>query len=311
MDPYSVSERVRELAAQNSNWGRWGPADERGTLNLITPEMLIRAAALIRLGTAFDLGIPLDSTGPQPGGQRINPVLLMSQTGAGQRLPGGFHFADDYVFMPLQAGTQWDALAHVFYDDQMWNGYPASEITSRGAARNSVDRMSKGIAGRGVLVDIAGHRGAEYLAAGETIEADDLDAALAAQGGLSVGPGDVLLVRTGWYGKFRQDRDRLAFMSAEPGLGPSCVSWLRRHDVAAVASDNWGVEVFAGEDGSATLELHMVLIRDMGMPLGEMFDLDALARHCRETGTWEFFFCGPPLKFTGAVGSPVNPLAIT
>jgi kynurenine formamidase len=281
VDAFAVSETVRSIGQQTRNWSRWGDGDECGTANLITPERLAAAARLVRRGIVFDLSIPLDASGPQPGGQRINPVLLMSQTGQGQHLPGGFHFADDYVFMPLQAGTRWDALAHVYYDDVMWNGYPASDITSRGARRNSIDR-----------------------------QADELDAALAAQGHVQVGPGDVLLVRTGWYQRFRQHQDRIAFMSAEPGLGMSCAGWLRERDVAAVASDNWGVEAFAGEDGMRTLELHMVLIRDMGLTLGELFDLEELAADCRDDGVWEFFFCGPPLKMTGAVGSPVNPLAL-
>jgi kynurenine formamidase len=298
------------MAAATSNWGRWGPADELGTVNLMTAETRVRAAGLVRSGTVFDLGIPLGASGPQLGGARVNPILLMSQTGQGQHLPGGFHFADDYVFMPLQAATQWDALAHVYYDDQMWNGYPAAEITPRGAARNSIDRLSKGIVGRGVLADVAGHRQVDYLAAGEAIEADELEAVLTAQG-VDAGPGDVLLVRTGWYARYLADGDRVAFMSCEPGLALSCARWLRERDIAVVASDNWGVEVFSGEDGVRTLELHMVLIRDMGMTLGELFDLDDLAAHCRAGGCWEFFFCGPPLKFSGAVGSPVNPLAIT
>ena len=90
----------------------------------------------------------------------------------------------------------------------------------------------------------------------------------------------------------------------------SCAAWLHERDVAAVASDNWGVEAFAGEDGTRTLELHMVLIRDMGLTLGELFDLEELTADCRADGVWDFFFCAPPLKMTGAVGSPVNPLAM-
>ena len=113
-----------QLGARLRNWGRWGPDDERGTLNLITPERLVAAARLVREGKIFDLGIPFDENGPQPGGGRINPVHLMSQTGDTQVFPGGFKYADDYIFMPLQGATQWDSLAHVYYDDQIYNGLP-------------------------------------------------------------------------------------------------------------------------------------------------------------------------------------------
>lgn len=304
-----ASDEVIALGKELSNWGRWGPDDQRGTTNLITAEAVSAAAALVRRGTIFDLGIPLDANGPQPGGHRINPVRLMSQTGRDQDLPGGFHFADDYVFMPLQAGTQWDALAHVYYGDEMWNGTPLGHITSSGAARNGIETQARGIAGRGVLLDVARHRGVDALGPTDAINADELEAVAVAQG-VTIGSGDILLVRTGWYSTFLRDQDRTAFMSTEPGLDLSCARWLRDRDVAAVAADNWGVEVFAGEGTGKTLELHMVLIRDVGMTLGELFDLDALAADCSETGVWEFFLTAPPLKFTGAVGSPINPLAI-
>ena len=157
-------EDFRELGKRLSNWGRWGAEDERGTLNLITPERLVAAAALVRKGAVFDLGIPFDDQGPQPGGARINPVHLMSQTGDTQVFPGGFRYADDYIFMPLQGASQWDALAHVYYDDQLYNGYPASDVTVVGAFHDTIDRIAKGVAGRGVLLDIARLRGVDWLA---------------------------------------------------------------------------------------------------------------------------------------------------
>lgn len=308
-DFFDVPEDVIRLGNELSNWGRWGADDQCGTTNLITPERIASAASLVRRGMVFDLGLPLDKSGPQPGGQRINPVHLMSQTGHGQRLPGGFHFSDDFIFMPLQAGTQWDALAHVFYGDRLWNNTDAGSLTSAGAAKNGIEHQARGIVGRGVLLDIARQRGVEALGPTEAITPSDLDAAIASQG-IEVGPGDIVLVRTGWLSTFKRDQDRIAFMSVEPGLNLGCARWLRQRDVAVVAADNWGVEMFGGEAAGRTLELHMVLIRDMGMTLGELFDLDELAANCARTGTWEFLFVGPPLKFTGAVGSPVNPLAI-
>lgn len=303
-------EDFRSIGKRVSNWGRWGPGDERGTVNLITPERLIAAGQLIKTGKVFDLGIPLGADGPQPGGGRINPVHLMSQTGEDQVFPGGFKFADDYIFMPLQGASQWDSLAHVFYDDQLYNGYPASDVTVHGAAHNSIDRLAKGIAGRGVLLDIAALKGVEWLERGYAITPDDLEAAIQRQGGVSVGPGDILLFRTGWRRKFIQEKDAHAFMAGEPGLGMACAQWLRDRDVAVVASDNWAIEVLPGEYPDVALNVHMVLIRDMGMTLGEILDFEELAADCAADGVWEFFFTAPVLKFSKAVGSPINPLAI-
>jgi len=299
----TVGERLR-------NWGRWGDDDERGTVNLITPERLAAAGRLIHKGRIFDLGIDLDGTGPQNGRFRINPVHLMSETGAEQVFPGGFRYADGFLFMPVQASSQWDALAHVYYDGLLYNGHPAEETTVKGAARCGIDKQGKGIAGRGVLLDIPAVRGVPWLEAGEVITPADLDAAVSAQGGVAVGPGDILLVRTGWRRKFLEQGQDAGFMAGEPGLGLASCEWLHERDVAAVCADNWAVEALPGEDPDAFLAVHMVLIRDMGLTLGEILDFEELAEDCRADGRWEFFFAAPPLKITRAAGSPINPLAI-
>lgn len=304
-----MTQDFRELGRRLSNWGRWGSDDEQGTVNLITPERIVAAAQLVKRGAIFDLGIPFDGNGPQPGGGRINPVRLMSETGDDQHHPGGFHYADDYVFMPLQSASQWDGLAHVFYDEQLYNGFPSSDVGPHGAKHCSIDQMAKGIVGRGVLLDIARLKGVDWLEAGDVITPEDLDAAAARQG-VTVGPGDILLFRTGWRTKFVREASATEWMAGEPGLGLSCCEWLRERDVAAVASDNWAIEVLPGESDEVVFSVHMVLIRDMGMTLGEILDLDELAADCEADGVWEFLLTAPPIKFTAAVGSPINPLAI-
>lgn len=302
-------EDFRVVGKRLSNWGRWGADDERGTVNHITPERLVAAGKLIKAGKIFDLGIPFGADGPQPGGGRINPVHLMSQTGDTQVFPGGFKYADDYIFMPLQGATQWDSLSHVYYDDQIYNGFPAKDVSVVGAAHDSIDKMAKGIAGRGVLLDIARLKGVDWMQSGEVISPADLEAAEAAQG-VKVGAGDILVFRTGWRNKFLAERNPTEWMASEPGLGLACCDWLQARQVAAVCSDNWAIEVLPGETDDALLQVHMVLIRDMGMTLGEIFDLEELSADCAADGVWEFFFCAPPLKVTAAVGSPINPLAI-
>lgn len=301
-------ERFRDVGRRLRNWNRWGPDDELGTLNLITPQVVVAAAGLVRTGRIFDLGIPFGAGGPQPGGARINPVHLMRDTGAGQVYPGGMHFADDYVFMPLQAASQWDALSHVFYDGRLYNGYPASDVGPRGAGKLAIDKFGKGVAGRGVLLDIARLKGVDHLDRGYAITPADLDEASDVQG-VRVGSGDILLVRTGWRRVFTTTGDAAAFMNGEPGIGLACAQWLYDRDVAALCADNWAIEVLPGE-GDEKFAVHCVLIRDMGMPLGEILDFEELAADCATDGIYEFLFTGPPIKFVGAVGSPVNPLAI-
>jgi kynurenine formamidase len=308
-----MTDGFHALARKVSNWGRWGADDERGTVNFITPEVVRRAAGCVRRGAVFSLGLQFDARGPQIGsGGRVNPIHLMSATDGG--LPGkadpdGFRYADDFITMPLQCATQWDSLAHVHYGGKLYNGFPASTITAAGAARNSIDKLGSGIVSRGVLLDIARLRRVERLAAGQVITPADLDAAERAAG-VRVERGDVLLIRTGYLSVFRHDGDKQSYMTKEPGLGVACVEWLHAREVAAVACDTMGVEVMPGENPADVLPVHMLCIRDMGLTLGEMFDLDELAADCATDGVCEVLFTAPPLKVTGAVGSPLNPLAV-
>jgi kynurenine formamidase len=306
-------EDFRAIGRQLSNWGRWGDDDERGTLNHVTAERLVAAARLIRSGRTISLTIPFGQDGPLTGPGRINPVHLMSVTHGVEvdrhGVTGAMQYSDDYVIMPLQAATQWDGLAHVFYDDLLYNGVPASAISAAGAARNSIDKIATGVAGRGVLLDVGRHRGVDWLEAGEAIGPDELEATARAQG-VEIRAGDILLVRTGWWTRLVTERSRRAILAGEPGLGIEAGEWLQDREIAAVAVDNHAVEALPNEHPGTNYPLHLVLIRDMGMTLGEWFDLDGLAGDCACDGIYEFFFCAAPLKVTGAVGSPINPLAI-
>ncbi len=305
---------VFALGKRYSNWGRWGAEDELGTTNFITAEKLKQAAQTVRQGKVFSLGIPFESTGPQLGPFRMNPVHMMSLDGGddgafASRARGPLRVCDDWIIMPLQSATQWDSLAHVYYDGQLYNGVPAATVTSGGAERNGIDKQFRGITSRGVLLDIARYRGVDWLPVGELITPEDLDGAAARQN-VTVEPGDVVLFRTGWRTKYVRDANRQEFMGGEPGIGVAALEWLFEKQIAAIASDNWAVEVLPGEDPEVALPVHCVAIRDIGLTLGEMFDLDALADDCAADGVYEFQFVAPPLRVTGGVGSPINPLAI-
>jgi kynurenine formamidase len=307
-------ERVRRIAEKISNWGRWGADDERGTLNLITPDVVKRATACVRRGDIFSLGLSLGGEGPQTGSVigRFNPQHYMTAIGSliGDD-PRGFCYSDDVLSLPLQSVTQWDSLAHVHYDGKLYNGYVASEVLGpSGATKNGIDKLAvNGIVSRGVLVDVARHRGIDRVAPGTAIRTGEIDDILAAQGSKLL-PGDILVIRTGHLSVFKNDGDRETYLWQGPGLGLDAAEWIRARDLAAVCSDTTAVEVMPCEDPSLLYPLHLLCLRDMGMTFGEMFDLDELAADCAADGCWEFLLTAPPLKVTGGIGSPINPLAI-
>ena len=311
-------ELFEEYYASCSNWGRWGADDQRGTLNYITPEVVRDAASLVRIGKAFSLQLPLDGNGPQTGAfGRINPVHQMVATGSdhlagkqtysGDKL--GFGFADDSLFLFLQGGTQWDALGHIFRNGQMFNGFSASEVTSQGAKRGGVEHMPT-VVSRGVLLDMPRLHGKTTLEPGEAILPEHLDAACHAQG-VTVKRGDVLLIRTGDMGNRRHRPGWDGYSAGDaPGLSLLTAPWLYQKQVAAIAMDTWGAEVRPNELPGTFQPLHLILIVSMGLLIGEIWDLDALAEDCAADGQYDFLFVGPPLMVPGAVGSPLNPQVI-
>jgi kynurenine formamidase len=285
----------------------------------------------VRKGITFSLSIPFDAYGPQGAhGIRRNPIHLMSLDGGDHDLSerlgdwggaaeeqvaevwrGPFRFNDDYIMMPLQAATQWDALAHVYYDKQLYNGFSSDSTTSFGARRDGIDKVAAagGVVGRGVLLDVARHFGVDHLEAGSTIRPDDLDAVVARQA-VELDVGDVLLVRTGWWLHYLQSRDASSWGPTAPGIGWRCAEWLHDKQIAAIACDNVAVESSTKEFPGVTLPFHMLAIRDMGMMLGEMWNLENLAQDCADDHVYEFMLVAQPLLISGAVGSPINPLAI-
>lgn len=302
-----TGDSFREIGRRLSNWGRWGDDDQIGTLNLIGEEQRIEAARCVRTGRSFGLALPLDARGPQRADVgRQNPLHIMTRLPDAPPGTGGFHWFDDALFLYPQSATQIDALAHVAYDGFLYNGVSTAEIVSSGARRLGIQELSSRLTGRGVLLDLARLAGRDRLSAGERIGVADLEAAEAAQG-VRIGRGDLLLLRTGWITVFTRDGDRDAFLDAEPGLDLEVADWLHEREVAFVAADTWGVEVAPSVSGDE-MPLHCVLVRDMGMPLGEMFDLEAVAAHAADTRTWDFHLSCPVLPITGGVGSPVAPI---
>jgi kynurenine formamidase len=298
-------------AGEPNNWGRWGEDDQRGTANLLTPERVAEAAALVKTGKRFSLGLPIGGL-PTPG-YRSEPLHLFEST-TGDKVLGeqGLQYSDDYLVLNLQATTQIDALSHFGAGGRLYNGYWAGVVTSHsGAKRLGVHHLADGIVGRGVLLDVARQQGTDRLEPGFVIGPDELDAAAAAQG-VDVRAGDVLMVRTGWLGWWMDQAgagERHGYGDL-PGVSPRCVPWLAERDVAFLATDTLAVEVVPPEEGVPPMALHVGALRDLGLLLGELFDLDALAADCAADGVYECFVVAAPLPVVNGVGSPLNPIAI-
>ena len=312
----AIDARIDELARKLSNWGRWGEEDEVGTLNLITPAKRVQAAACVRSGTTMSLALELRPDLPQPPGSgRLNPQHVMTETGsdAAVRDSAGA-YSDDVLAMSIHAATHWDALSHVFHRHLMYNGRACTEVTSGGAGANDIVPVADRLVTRGVLVDIARLHGVESLASDHEVTVADLESALAAQR-VDLASGDALIVRTGHLGRifaaaawsdFTEVDGRLPH---EPGIGVDCLPWLQEVGVAAIACDNWAVEHLDARSGGR-LPVHEVGIVHMGLLLGEIFQLDALAAACAADGQYDFLLAAGPLPVRGAVGGPVNPIAI-
>jgi kynurenine formamidase len=311
---------IRAAAVRLSNWGRWGAEDEIGTLNHIRPEDVVAAARLVQKGKVMSLALPFDSKGPQGGKSnypalgRFNPIHVMTRTGtdaySGVLDHRKIRASDDILILPLQSGTQWDGLGHIFYGDHMWNGYDCRTVTSAGAQKCGIEQTRERMAGRGVLLDVARMLGQEHLPDGFAITNDMLDAA-ERHFNVTVRRGDFLLVRTGQMEAKMAAQNWDGYSGGDaPGLAFETLDWLQQKQVAAIATDTWGVEVRPNQTDEATQPWHWIAIPMMGLTLGEIFFLADLARDCAEDRRYEFMFVAPALPITGAVGSPINPLAI-
>ena len=291
-----------------SNWGRWGTDDQRGTLNLVTREVRRAAAALVTEGVSVSSALeivneqqPEDIFGPA---QRL---MLMSHRGpAGDREMEAF---GTYVgFVPHGATiTHLDALSHYSCDGRFYNGVPVETMHwATGATSHSVTAASDGVLTRGVLLDVAATRGAEWLEPGTPVFPSDLEAAEARQG-VTVGEGDALLMRTG-YAARRRTVGPTSMQAGYAGYHAACLPWFHARGVAIVGSDAGNDVVPSGYE-RLPLPLHTVGITALGLWLLDVCDLEALAAACRELDRSTFLFTLNPLRLAAGTGSPVNPVA--
>lgn len=321
MNPTAAIPKYRDLPriggdpdAPRTAWGYFGPSDEVGAVNWQQPDVVRQATSLVRWGSVFPLNWKL--TLPDP------PLLGRSaMTHVTKDLDPG---TDDYYdgFYP-QASSQWDALRHVGHRRYgNYNGLPLDDAVELGVPRLGIEQWAaRGIVGRFVLLDVERHRAASGMPIrgdeAVAIEADELDR-IVASNGVVLRRGDVLLLRFGWIRWYeRLDRAQREWLAAQemfpaPGLSPkeSTAEWLWDHHVSAVASDSPALEVMPFDRTSVDGFLHYRLVTFLGLAIGELFALDALAEDCAATRVHEGLFVATPLNMPGGAGSPANAIAI-
>jgi kynurenine formamidase len=309
-----VPQVFADVAARVHNWGRWGPDDEIGTLNLVDEAARRRGAAAVTSGKVFALGLPLsEAEGIQIGvvEGRVNPSRTMVQANrpVNAEEPEWVCFSEDILTMATQCATHWDALAHSSYGGVIYNGYPASTISADGAARCGIHRLGA-VVSRGVLLDVARALGRDVLEPGYPIMPADLDAACELAT-VAVEPGDIVLVRTGQMVHLAPEhRDLVAYTWPSPGLTIETAEWFHAHDVAAVATDTLPFEVIPCQYEDIYLPVHLLHLVEMGLTQGQNWVLDPLADDCAEDGCYTFLLDATPLPLTAGLGTPLNPVAL-
>lgn len=296
-----------------NTWGKWGPDDQRGAANYITPRTIVDAAKLIRTGKTFSLAIPIDGNGPRIPTRRP-PHHTMVATGV-DVLVGpnpdstAVRFTDDYIYMPLQGSTQWDALPHAFYGGAFYNNTPLEAVGVGGARKLGLENVKDSLVGRGVLIDILRYKGGS-LPPGYGITRADIEGALKKQKA-TVKEGDIVILRTGMVPAFyaMNAQGRATWHVQQAGIVKDVVPWIKEKRIAAIAADNLAIEQSPNADGR-NYNLHGNILRDLGVYIGELWTLEELARDCAEDGRYEFFLAAQPLHIPGAVGTPLNPMAI-
>lgn len=285
-----------------SNWGRWGDDDQLGTLNHITEDARTKAAGLVQAGRSVSCSRPLATERVLSGPRNGQPVE--------HRMSIGGMACSDYIGVSYHgfANTHIDALCHMFTaDGKLYNGRPSSDVTDEGALNNSVDFWRHGIVTRGVLYDVARHRGVDYVTLDEPVHGWEL-ADIAEAEGLTPQPGDAVLVRAGAT-EFWQANPNFEPVSQAPGLHGSTLEFFYDTDTALLG---WDLMEAPAEDQNQApvMPIHMIGIPYMGLPLLDNADFDELAAVCSELGRWEFQLVIAPLFVKGGTGSPVNPIAV-
>ena len=300
LDELAFREKLRGLR----NWGRWGPDDQQGALNLVTAEKVLEAAALIVEGEIISLSRDLPLTAASNGLKPALHYLHKKSVGIhGEGVVVDF-FGLDYHG---SSTTHIDALCHVWNEDGMWNGRdPDAEVGFEGVTWCGAEQLSKGIVTRGVLLDIPRWRNRAYVTEDEPVTGNELEQ-LIETWKLDVRPGDALVMHAGREAWERANNRSLGSPSEKrPGFHESCLDFFHSRDCSLVV---WDMLDCVPNDHGVSIATHAAIF-GLGIPLVDNAVLDVLAERCAALSRHAFLLCVAPLKIVGGTGSPVNPLAL-
>ena len=287
-----------------SNWGKWGPEDQLGALNYLTEAKRQQASSLIQDGHVVSLALPLSNV---PSKMNTRPAVhLMLGTGDNPASTASMDFVG--VAYHGYATSHIDALCHIFWQGKMYNGFPSSEVRVDGAHKNAIDNALTKVVGRGILLDIPPVKGKDWLEPGEAIYIEDLEEVERRQG-VTVGEGDILLVRTGRHKRGRSLGDYDPDPATRAGLHASVLPWMFERRISVLGSDGTSDVVPSGFPSIAQ-PWHLVAIVAMGIHLLDNHDFEALAQACADRSRYEFFCITAPLFLPRGTGSPTNGLAV-
>jgi kynurenine formamidase len=298
MNQADIDRLMKEL----SNWGRWGKEDQLGTLNLITPQKRIQAAALVKSGIAVSLARNVEKESSADNPMPFTHKMLSTGKGEGDQWVMDSYSVSYHGF----AHTHMDSLCHLVHEGKLYNGFSQEVISEAGTGKLSIHLVKHGIFTRAVLMDIPRLRGVKYLEPGTPIYPEDLNA-WENRAGVKVGSGDVIFIRTGRWAR----RDELGPWASNEGLAglhASCAKWLRDRDVAMLGSDA-ASDVMPSRVTGVGAPVHLLTLNAMGMPIFDNCELEELSKTCEKLNRWEFLISAAPLPVEGGTGSPLNPIA--
>lgn len=292
---------VDEWMTSLSNWGRWGPDDELGTLNLITSQTRIAAAKLVTSGVSVSMAHEtLTEMAPDNGNPYEHEMTAIGSS------PGPWSGDSIGVSYHGYAHSHLDALCHRFHEGMMYNGFSESEVTEQGCGKLAITTSQTGIFGRGVLIDMPLLKGEQWLELSTPITAADLDQ-WERESSIQINSGDIVLVRTGrWERRAANGPWNVAAESA--GLHASAAQWFKEKDISMIGSDV-ALDVFPSGVEGYTHPVHVLFLVAMGTPIFDNLDLEAVAAQAKLENRWEFLFTTAPLRVQGGTGSPLNPIA--
>ena len=306
--PMISAAEFDKLFHRVKNWGLWGNDDQKGTLNYITPEKIVAASALIKSGRTVSMSIPINKN-PDP--DNAAPAIhYMAKTH--DIFPGDVGVAGDFLGMQFHGDchTHLDALCHISYRRELYNGLPSSRVNVTGAGCLDVTAYAQGIIGRGVMIDVPKYRGVKWLEPGEAVTAEEI-IAIEQKQNVHLGEGDIMVFRTGQYRR-RQELGAwdLSYKGqGRAGLDPYSMPLLHERKISAFLPEGDGEVVPSYVEG-IEYPIHPLQIAAMGMACADSLQLEELAAACEKEGRFEFMVVIAPLRLPKGTGCPFNPIAV-